>query len=126
MKTLFLSALLLLAAVSVKAQATNVVAVTNLNIDLVWSQATEDALRIAYKIDENLRTNGIPPYTNVVSQVTYKVFISELLSGYAEVHAPEIAAQNEARFIAVFRTLQTTNTAAYNRIYRIAFNKGTQ
>lgn len=100
--------------------------VTNLNVDLVWPQATEDALRIAYKIDENLRTNGIAPYTNIVGAVTYKVFISDLVSTRAIQSSSAIMAQNEARFLAAFRVLQTTNAAAYARVYRIAFNKGNQ
>ncbi len=118
---LLLSSVFLLAALTVNAQS-----VTNTNVDLVWSQATEDALRIAYKIDENLRTNGIAPYSNVVSQVTYKVFISEMIAARAEQDTSTIIAQNEARFLQVFRSLQVTNAAAYNRIYRIAFNKGSQ
>lgn len=113
--------LFLLTALTAKAQL-----VTNTNVDLVWSQATEDALRIAYRIDENLRTNGIAPYTNVVSQVTYKVFISELLSARASADTTTVIAQNEARFLQAFRGLQVTNAQAYNRLYRIAFNKGSQ
>lgn len=121
MKTI-LSALILLAiTVTVRAQL-----VTNLNIDLVWSQQTEDALRIAYKIDENLRTNGIAPYTNVAGSVTYKVFIGELVSTQANESSSRIVAQNEARFLQTFRALQVTNQAAYSRLYRIAFGKGNQ
>lgn len=120
MKTILFCSLLFV-AVAARAQL-----VTNLNIDLVWPQATEDALRIAYKIDENLRTNGIAPYTNVVGQVTYKVFVSELISARAMAETTTVMAQNEARFLEAFRALQTTNANAYNRIYRIAFNKGTQ
>lgn len=116
-------ALLLLAS---SASVASAQLVTNSNIDLIWPQATEDALRIAYKIDENLRTNGIAPYTNVVSQVTYKVFISEMLAARATSDTATVIAQNEARFLEAFRSLQVTNANAYNRIYRIAFNKGTQ
>lgn len=113
--------LLILTAVSASAQS-----VTNLNVDLVWPQATEDALRIAYKVDENLRTNGIAPYTNVMAAVTYKVFISDLVSVKAHESASTIIAQNEARFLAAVRELRLTNSAAHARLYRIAFNKGTQ
>lgn len=121
MKKLIASLLLATSASVASAQL-----VTNVNIDLVWPQATEDALRIAYKIDENLRTNGIAPYTNVVSQITYKVFIGEMLAARAMADTATVMAQNEARFLEAFRALQLTNANAYNRIYRIAFNKGTQ
>lgn len=121
MKPLLLFALLLLAAVAAQAQL-----VTNSNVDLVWSQATDDALRIAWHIDENLRTNGIAPYTNVQAQVTFKVFIGELCSAQAEQTSGTLVAQNEARFLQAFRGLQVTNASAYNRLYRIAFNKGSQ
>lgn len=121
MKRLITSLLLAASATVASAQL-----VTNSNIDVVWAQATEDALRIAYKIDENLRTNGIAPYTNVISAVTYKVFISELLSARASADAASIEAQNEARFLQAFRALQVTNAQAYARVYRITFNKGNQ
>ncbi len=121
MKTLL--ALLLTAAALTSARAQ---LVTNTGVDFVWSQATEDTLRLAFKIDENLRTNGIAPYTNAVASVNYKTFLSELMTARITADATMIAAQNEARFLAAFRGLQVTNNATYNKLYRIAFNKGSQ
>lgn len=66
MKKLLVLSLLAL-ALSAQAQL-----VTNSNVDLIWTQAVDDVMRGAWKVDTYCRTNGVAPYsTNELAQ-TYK------------------------------------------------------
>lgn len=99
--------------------------VTNTNVDIVISQPVDDALKIAWKVDDNLRTNGVAPYTSVQPAITYKQFLAQsFANGIPD--ASVINNQNEAVLLAQLRSIRDTDPQRYARIYRIAFNKGNQ
>lgn len=99
--------------------------VTNTNVDIVISQQMDDALRIAHKVDDNLRTNGIAPYTTVQLAITYKQYLSQIFSnGIPDVSI--VNNQNEAALLAQVRFLRETDPQRHAKIYRVAFNKGNQ
>lgn len=99
--------------------------VTNLNVDLVITQPVDDALRVSWKVDENLRTNGVPPYPSIQPAITYKQFLSQTFANGIP-DASVINNQNEAALLAQLRFIRDTDPQRYARIYRIAFNKGNQ
>lgn len=115
---------LLLTVVALTGTAQTVV-VTNLNVDLVITQPVDDALRISWKVDDNLRTNGVAPYTNIQVSITYKQFLAQSFSNGIP-DASVINSQNEAALLAQLRSIRDTDPQRYARIYRIAFNKGNQ
>jgi ribosomal protein L11 methylase PrmA len=65
-------ALLLLTAVAASAQL-----VTN-NVKVTLTDADDNALRLAWKLENNYRTNGIGNFTNVQAALTYSQFQDEI------------------------------------------------
>lgn len=100
-------------------------AVTNTNVDIIISQPVDDALHIAWRVDENLRTNGIAPYTSVQLAITYRQYLAQAFSNGIP-DASIVNNQNEAALLAQVRFLRDTDPQRHARIYRVAFNKGNQ
>lgn len=113
MKTLILSALLLLAAVAAKAQSD--LTITN-NVKVALSTNSDSALRLAWKLDSNSRTNGLSPYTSATNALTYAQWQDWVATEAFVTIASTKAAQNEATVLQMYRESSDADRARVARI----------
>ncbi len=95
--------------------------VTNSGIDIVTSTNLDSNLRNSWKIDENQRTNGLPPYTSSVPAITYKDFLASAYSNGTPAVDGTLSQQQEGALFQQIRILRTADPNTYRKIYRIAF-----
>jgi len=116
MKRIFtLIALLGLAALAISQT------VTNTGLDVILDTNVDNSLRTSWKVDENLRTNGIAPYTNIVSAITYKTFLALQMGNAGGVVDAAVAQQEEIQLFQQIRALRTSDPNTYRKIFRIAY-----
>lgn len=115
---------LLTIAVCALGLTANAQLVTNNSIELVWTQAVDDAMRVAWKTDTYCRTNGIMPYAAVEPPITYKQFLTVQVSDQVTQKISEFSAKyqqlQEQVMLAALRDIQATNPAMFKRIWGIA------
>lgn len=117
MKTLLLSALLLLAA-SAQAQVTPDPTLTITNNAKISLNTNDDAaLRLAWRLDSNLRTNGLPPYvgTNNVALLYGDWLNWKATQAFHDMAVIE-GAKNEALVLGMYRTATDADRAKVARI----------
>lgn len=110
MKT-FLSILILLAALTASAQLT----ITN-NVKVALSTNSDAALRLAWRLDSNARTNGLAPYAAVTNALTYPQWQDWVATEAFVTIAATKAAQNEAVVLQMYRTSTDADRARVARI----------
>lgn len=106
-------ALLILAASGAIASAQ--LTITN-NVKVALSTNDDNALRLAWKLDSNSRTNGLPPYSGVTNAITYAQFQDWLGTEAFRSIAQTLAAQNEAQVLRMYRTATDADRARVARI----------
>lgn len=106
-------ALLILAASGAIASAQ--LTITN-NVKVALSTNDDNALRLAWKLDSNSRTNGLPPYSGVTNAITYAQFQDWLGTEAFRSIAQTLAAQNEAQVLHMYRTATDADRARVARI----------
>lgn len=112
MKPLLLSALLLLA---VSAVAQTDLTITN-NVKVALSTNSDNALRLAWKLDSNSRTNGLAPYTSVTNALTYAQWQDWVATDAFITISATKGAQNEAQVLQMYRTATDADRARVARI----------
>lgn len=107
MKKLILSTIVLAVGLLAFAQST-----TN-NLSIVLDVGQDNVLHAAHNYDNQLRTNGLPPYTNVVAQQNFKTFCEGIGSVAFVEKVNAITQQREAEMLALWRaaTVQKQNQA---------------
>lgn len=110
MKT-FLLALILFVAFTASAQ----LAITN-NVKVQLTTNDDAALRLAWKLDSNARTNGLAPYSTVTNALTYPQWQDDVATQAFRDIARVKAAQNEATVLKMYRVATDADRARVARI----------
>lgn len=114
MKTI-LASLLLLTAIAVTAQSADELTITN-NVKVALSTNSDNALRLAWKLDSNARTNGLAPYASVTNALTYPQWQDWVATEAFVTISATKGAQNEATVLQMYRTASDADRARVARI----------
>lgn len=106
-----LASLLLLSVVSVSAQ----LAITN-NVKVQLTTNDDAKLRLAWKLDNNARTNGLVPYSAVTNALTYAQWQDDVATQAFRSIAEVKGAQNEATVLGMYRSATDADRARVARI----------
>ncbi len=110
-----LASLLLLAFVTLSTAQADDLTITN-TVKVALSTNSDNALRLAWKLDSNSRTNGLPPYDSVTNALTYGQY-QDWLATDAFVRIAQVkAAENESRVMLLYRNATDADRAKVARI----------
>jgi hypothetical protein len=73
------------------------------NVSVIYTQAQRDTVQAQNDLDNNLRTNGLAPYTNVQPALTLLQYFSTQSGVAFETQAASSYQQREAEFLAKLR-----------------------
>lgn len=107
---LFIS-FLLLSGLSASAQF----AITN-NVKVGLTTNDDSALRLAWKLDSNARTNGLKPYLVATNALTYAQWQDDVATQAFRSIAEIKNSQNEATLLGMYRTATDADRARVARI----------
>lgn len=96
MKTLVVSLLLAVATAAIAQMFTN-------NVSVVYSQQQKDVVSAMNDLDNNLRTNGYAPYTNVQPALTLLQYFSAQAGASLQTQAEIDFPKREAEFLKAWR-----------------------
>lgn len=89
--------------------------ITN-NVKVALSTNDDNALRLAWKLDSNARTNGLAPYTSITNALTYPQYQDHLATEAFQAIAQVKSDENLTRVIQLYRTSSDADRAKVARI----------
>lgn len=111
MKQLLASLILAASATCASAQLT----ITN-NVKVLLTTNDDAALRLAWKLDNNARTNGLAPYLVITNALTYAQWQDDVGTQAFRNIAEVKGAQNEATVLGMYRVATDADRAKVARI----------